>query len=65
MWLKQLKLKPLKHGLEQQLVELLVFLTPIPFAEGATTMTVAVWSPTAGTPIRLKVEASNDETDNL
>jgi hypothetical protein len=38
------------------------FPNPIPFAEGATTMTVNVWSPTAGTPIRLKVEASNDET---
>jgi len=38
------------------------FQTPIPFAEGSTTMSVAVWSPTADTPIRLKVEASNDPT---
>ncbi len=38
------------------------FPTPVPFAEGATTMSVAVWSPTAGTPMRLKVEASNDPT---
>ena len=28
----------------------------IPFAQGATTMTVRVWTPTAGTPVRLKVE---------
>ncbi len=38
------------------------FPTPIPFAEGSTTMTVDVWSPTAGTPIRLKVEAASDPT---
>jgi hypothetical protein len=38
------------------------FGTPIPFAEGTTTMTVAVWSPTTDTPIRLKVEAANDPT---
>lgn len=38
------------------------FPTPIPFAEGSTTMSVAVWSPTAGTPIRLKVEAASDPT---
>jgi len=38
------------------------FDAPIPFAEGATTMTVAVWSPTSGTPIRLKVEAASDPT---
>lgn len=36
------------------------FPTPIPFAPGATTMTVNVWSPTAGTTMRLKVEASNN-----
>lgn len=35
---------------------------PIPFANGATTMSVRVWSPTAGTPIRLKVEDSGDPT---
>jgi len=34
------------------------FPEPIPFTEGSTTMTVDVWSPTAGTPIRLKVEDS-------
>lgn len=38
------------------------FPTPIPFVPGSTIMTVDVWSPTAGTPIRLKVEASNDPT---
>ena len=38
------------------------FPTSIPFAEDATTMSVKVWSPTAGTPIRLKVENSNDVT---
>lgn len=38
------------------------FPTPIPFTAESTTMTVDVWSPTAGTPIRLKVEASNDPT---
>lgn len=32
------------------------FPTQIPFAPGATFMSVRVWSPTAGTPIRLKVE---------
>jgi hypothetical protein len=38
------------------------FPTPIPFAEGSTSMTVAVWSPTEGTPVRLKVEDSGDPT---
>jgi len=37
------------------------FEQPVPFTEGSTSMTVKVWSPTAGTPIRLKVEASNDD----
>ncbi|MGM0566019.1 MAG: T9SS type A sorting domain-containing protein [Bacteroidota bacterium] len=38
------------------------FETPIPFAEDETVMSVAVWSPAADTPIRLKVEdASNAE----
>jgi len=32
------------------------FTNPIPFAPGSTSMTVRVWSPTAGTPVRLKVE---------
>jgi hypothetical protein len=38
------------------------FSTPIPFVAGSTKMSVRVWSPTAGTPIRLKVEASNNPT---
>lgn len=38
------------------------FPAPIPFAEGSTSMTVAVWSPTEGTPVRLKVEDSGDPT---
>lgn len=38
------------------------FANPIPFLEGATTMSVAVMSPEVGTPIRLKVEdATNAE----
>ncbi|MHC1778388.1 MAG: T9SS type A sorting domain-containing protein [Lentimicrobium sp.] len=38
------------------------FGSPIPFAVGETFMTVEVWSPEAGTPVRLKVEAANDPT---
>ncbi len=38
------------------------FANPIPFAVDATSMSVRVWSPTAGTPIRLKVEKSTDPT---
>lgn len=38
------------------------FPEPIPFSEGSTFMSVAVWSPTSGTPIRLKVEDSGDPT---
>jgi len=38
------------------------FATPVPFVPGSTTMYVRVWSPTAGTPIRLKVEDANDPT---
>lgn len=34
----------------------------IPFAPGSTFMKVRVWSPTAGTPVRLKVEDSGDPT---
>jgi uncharacterized surface protein with fasciclin (FAS1) repeats/ribosomal protein L28 len=37
------------------------FANPIPFTADATTMTVRVWSPTAGTPIRLKVENSGND----
>jgi hypothetical protein len=32
------------------------FAAPIPFSEGNTTLSVRVWSPTANTPVRLKVE---------
>ena len=35
---------------------------PIPFAEGATTMSVRVWSPAAGIRVRLKVEKVGDPT---
>jgi hypothetical protein len=38
------------------------FAEPIPFAAGSTLMSVAIWSPTAGTPIRLKVEDSTNPT---
>lgn len=35
---------------------------PIPFSAGNTKMSVRVWSPDAGTPIRLKVEKATDPT---
>ena len=38
------------------------FANPVPFAPGSTVMSVKVWSPTAGTPIRLKVENASDPT---
>lgn len=38
------------------------FANPIPFVEGSTSMSVAVYSPTVGTPIRLKVEDAGDPT---
>jgi hypothetical protein len=38
------------------------FANPIPFTQSETTMSVRVWSPTADTPIRLKVEDANDPT---
>jgi uncharacterized surface protein with fasciclin (FAS1) repeats/ribose 5-phosphate isomerase RpiB len=38
------------------------FANPIPFAPGETKMTVRVWSPDAGTPIRLKAEDAADPT---
>lgn len=38
------------------------FSAPIPFNSNLTTMTVRVWSPTAGTPVRLKVEDSANPT---
>lgn len=36
------------------------FDNPVPFAAGSTKMSVRIWSPAAGTPIRLKVEAANN-----
>jgi hypothetical protein len=36
------------------------FANPVPFTEDLTTMSVRVWSPTANTPIRLKVEDAGD-----
>lgn len=41
------------------------FANAVPFAEGATTMTVRVWSPDANIPVRLKVEDANDETHTV
>jgi hypothetical protein len=38
------------------------FATNLPFSLTDSKMTVSVWSPDAGTPIRLKVENSNDAT---
>lgn len=38
------------------------FANPIPFTETFTTMSVDVWSPAAGYPVRLKVEDANDPT---
>jgi len=38
------------------------FATAIPFASGSTKMSMRVWSPLAGIPVRIKVEASNDPT---
>lgn len=38
------------------------FTTNIPLSLSSSIMTVRVWSPDAGTPIRLKVEDSNDPT---
>ena len=39
--------------------------TAIPFAAGSTTMSVAVWSPDAGTVIRLKAEDKTDGTKSV
>ena len=41
------------------------FATVIPFTASNTTMSVRVWSPDAGTPIRLKVEDANDPTKSV
>jgi len=38
------------------------FSSPIPLAAGASTMSMRVWSPTAGTPVMIKVENKNDPT---
>ncbi len=38
------------------------FATRIPLAEGASTMSVRVWSPTVGTPVMVKVEDKGDPT---
>ena len=38
------------------------FAEPIPFAPGQTTMSLRVWTPEAGTPVRLKVEDLDDPT---
>ena len=38
------------------------FADPIPFSAASTVMTVRVWSPDAGIPVRLKVEDANDGT---
>ncbi len=41
------------------------FATAIPFAPGSTTMTMRVYSPDAGIPIRMKVEDPNDPTKSV
>ncbi len=38
------------------------FATPLPFASGSTIMSVKVWSPNAGTTVRLKVENADTAT---
>ncbi|MEI6173626.1 MAG: hypothetical protein WCR01_07715 [Bacteroidota bacterium] len=41
------------------------FATVVPFAPGATFMTMRVYSPDAGTPVRMKVEDPNDPTKSV
>ncbi|MCF8367102.1 MAG: T9SS type A sorting domain-containing protein [Bacteroidales bacterium] len=41
------------------------FANAVPFAPGATVMTVRVWSPDANILVRLKVEDANDETHTV
>ena len=41
------------------------FAQAIPFTETATFMNVRVWTPSAGTPVRLKVEDHNDPTHSV
>jgi len=38
------------------------FANPVPFAVGSTCMRVKIWSPTVGTPVRLKVEDASNAT---
>jgi len=39
--------------------------SPIPFTPGQTTMTMRVWSPEAGIPVRLKVENAANNTESV
>ncbi|MEI6173625.1 MAG: hypothetical protein WCR01_07710 [Bacteroidota bacterium] len=41
------------------------FANPVPFAVGSTKMNMRVYSPNAGTPIRIKVEDPNDPTKSV
>lgn len=41
------------------------FLDPLPFSPSFATMTVRVWSPDAGIPVRLKVETFGDPTRSV
>jgi hypothetical protein len=41
------------------------FANVVPFAPGATTMTMRVYSPDAGIPVRMKVEDPNDPTKSV
>ena len=41
------------------------FATAIPFAPGSTTLTMRVYSPDAGIPVRMKVEDPNDPTKSV
>ncbi|MEO0742471.1 MAG: T9SS type A sorting domain-containing protein [Bacteroidota bacterium] len=41
------------------------FASPLPFADGATTMSIRVWTPFAGTTVRFKVENVSDPTQSV
>ncbi len=41
------------------------FANPVPFVPGSTSMTMSVYSPDAGTPVRMKVEDPNDPTKSV
>ncbi|MEM9998941.1 MAG: hypothetical protein AAF809_14660, partial [Bacteroidota bacterium] len=41
------------------------FGSPIPFSEGATTMSIRVWTPFAGTSVRFKVENVDDASQSV